>query len=452
MAFVSLGCPEEPRRRRGDAGPRPRGRARDHRGRGRRRRPRREHLRLHRLAKQESIDAILEMAELQARRQVHAAGRHRLPRRALSRRAAEGDSGDRRGARHRRSAGDRATRSATAVRDPRSAVRTIRAAPVERALSPILHDKRRIRTIATADRGPASRGAPATPSRPTSTTPTRRACSRRRSTSPTSRSPKAATTPARSASSRRCAASIAAGRPTRSSREARALAERGVRELLLISQDTTFFGIDRGERGALARLLRELNAIDGLTWIRLLYLYPTTITDDVLDAMAECEKVCRYVDLPLQHASADVLQADAAARQPRRPTTSCSRGSATACPASRSGRPSSSASRARPRPTSPSSRASSRDTGFDHVGVFTYSHEEGTRAFALADDVPAAVKRQRRERADGAAEADRGRARSRRGSGREVDGARSTARRPSTSWCCRAGSKVRRPTSTRSST
>ena len=91
-------------------------------------------------------------------------------------------------------------------------------------------------------------------------------------------------------------------------REARSLAERGVKELLLISQDTTFYGIDKGERGALARLLRELNAVDGLEWIRLLYLYPTTITDDVLKAMAECEKVCRYIDLPLQHASASVLK------------------------------------------------------------------------------------------------------------------------------------------------
>src|SRR5438046_2996609 len=90
--------------------------------------------------------------------------------------------------------------------------------------------------------------------------------------------------------------------------EARALAARGVSELLLISQDTTFYGIDRQERGALAALLRELNAVDGLRWIRLLYLYPTTITDDVLAAMAECEKVCRYVDLPLQHASAAVLK------------------------------------------------------------------------------------------------------------------------------------------------
>src|SRR6187399_1469042 len=73
--------------------------------------------------------------------------------------------------------------------------------------------------------------------------------------------------------------------------EAERLARSGVRELLLISQDTTFFGIDRGERGALARLLRRLNGVPGLSWIRLLYLYPTTFTDDVLDAMAECEKV-----------------------------------------------------------------------------------------------------------------------------------------------------------------
>ena len=91
-------------------------------------------------------------------------------------------------------------------------------------------------------------------------------------------------------------------------REARALAERGVKELILISQDTTFYGVDRGERGALAALLRELNGLDGLTWIRLLYLYPTTIRDEVLDAMAECEKVCRYIDLPLQHASDRVLK------------------------------------------------------------------------------------------------------------------------------------------------
>jgi ribosomal protein S12 methylthiotransferase len=180
-------------------------------------------------------------------------------------------------------------------------------------------------------------------------------------------------------------------------REARALAERGVKELLLISQDTTFYGIDRGERGALGRLLRQLNAIDGLEWIRLLYLYPTTITDDVLEAMAECEKVCRYVDLPLQHASADVL------KRMRRPGNRRSYDALL--------------QRIRERVPGVTMRttfivgfpgeteasfaeleAFVEDTRFDHVGVFTYSHEEGTRAFAVADDVSADTKRRRRDR------------------------------------------------------
>jgi ribosomal protein S12 methylthiotransferase len=179
-------------------------------------------------------------------------------------------------------------------------------------------------------------------------------------------------------------------------REAHGLAERGVRELLLISQDTSFYGIDHGERGALARLLRELNKVEGLSWIRLLYLYPTTITDDVLDAMAECEKVCRYVDLPLQHASAAML------KSMRRPGNRATYDKLLA--------------RIRGRVPGVTLRTTFivgfpgetetdfaelesfvEDTGFDHVGVFTYSHEEGTRAFALADDVPARVKRKRRD-------------------------------------------------------
>ena len=131
-------------------------------------------------------------------------------------------------------------------------------------------------------------------------------------------------------------------------REARALAARGVKELLLISQDTTFYGIDRRERGALARLLRELNAVDGLEWIRLLYLYPTTIDDETLAAMAECEKVCKYIDLPLQHASERGAEADEAARHAHDLRPAARRASASACLASRSARPSSSASPARP--------------------------------------------------------------------------------------------------------
>ena len=179
--------------------------------------------------------------------------------------------------------------------------------------------------------------------------------------------------------------------------EARALAARGVKELLLISQDTTFYGIDRQERGALAALLRELNDVDGIEWIRLLYLYPTTITDDVLAAMAECDKVCRYVDLPLQHASADVL------KRMRRPGNRATYDKLLA--------------RIRDRVPGVTLRTTFivgfpgetdaelaeldgfvRDTEFDHIGVFTYSHEEGTRAYAVRDDVPAATKRKRRDR------------------------------------------------------
>ena len=177
-------------------------------------------------------------------------------------------------------------------------------------------------------------------------------------------------------------------------REARALASRGVKELLLISQDTSFYGNDRGERGALARLLRELNTIDGLEWIRMLYLYPTTIGDDVLEAVAESEKVCKYIDLPLQHASDDVL------RRMKRPGTRASYERLL--------------HRIRTRIADVALRTTFivgfpgetdhdfaelhdfvKTVGFDHVGVFTYSHEEGTSAHGLADDVPARVKKQR---------------------------------------------------------
>jgi ribosomal protein S12 methylthiotransferase len=176
--------------------------------------------------------------------------------------------------------------------------------------------------------------------------------------------------------------------------EATRLASRGVKELLLISQDTTFYGIDRRERGGLARLLRALDRIDGLEWIRMLYLYPTTITDDVLDAMADCKKVCKYVDLPLQHASDPVL-----ARM-RRPGTRAGYERLL--------------DRIRRRVSGVTLRTTFivgfpgetpqayeelqsfvRGVEFDHLGVFTYSHEEGTAAQTLPDDVPAAVKRRR---------------------------------------------------------
>jgi len=183
-------------------------------------------------------------------------------------------------------------------------------------------------------------------------------------------------------------------------REARSLAERGVKEILLISQDTTFYGIDREDRGALPRLLRELNAIDGIEWIRLLYLYPTTISEDVLAAMAECDKVCKYIDLPLQHASNRVL------KRMKRPGT----------------RQHYDRLLERMRRVVPNVALRTTfivgfpgetdedvdelcgfvaDQRFEHLGVFTYSHEEGTSAYSLADDVAPKVKAARRARVMG---------------------------------------------------
>jgi ribosomal protein S12 methylthiotransferase len=180
-------------------------------------------------------------------------------------------------------------------------------------------------------------------------------------------------------------------------REAERLAEQGVRELLLISQDTTFYGVDRGERGALARLLRRLNGVSGLDWIRLLYLYPTTIDDATLAAMAEADKICKYIDLPLQHASNPVL------RRMKRPGTRQSYEALL--------------DRIRMRVPGVALRTTfivgfpgetEADVealmdfvsaqAFDHVGVFTYSHEEGTSAYALQNDVPERSKQARRRR------------------------------------------------------
>jgi len=179
--------------------------------------------------------------------------------------------------------------------------------------------------------------------------------------------------------------------------EARTLAAQGVKELLLISQDTTFYGIDRQERGALARLLRELNTIDGLEWIRLLYLYPTTIDDETLAAMAEGDKVCKYIDLPLQHASNQVL------KRMKRPGTRQHYDQLLARIRSRVpgvalrttfivGFPGESEA------DLDELRGFVSDHAFDHVGVFTYSHEEGTSAHVLEDDVPARLKTGRRNR------------------------------------------------------
>jgi ribosomal protein S12 methylthiotransferase len=176
--------------------------------------------------------------------------------------------------------------------------------------------------------------------------------------------------------------------------EAHQLAAQGVKELLLISQDSTFYGIDRGERGALPKLLRALNGVDGIEWVRLLYLYPTTITAEVIDAIADLDKVVKYIDLPLQHAS------DAVLKRMKRPGT---RKSYVRLLENIRARIPNVALRTTFIVGFPGETAEDfaelegfiSEIGFDHVGVFTYSHEEGTSAADLDDDVPAATKKKR---------------------------------------------------------
>jgi ribosomal protein S12 methylthiotransferase len=91
--------------------------------------------------------------------------------------------------------------------------------------------------------------------------------------------------------------------------EARALAERGVKEITLVSQDTTSFGVDVGLRDGLAQLLEALVKVDGLRWIRFLYIYPDMVGDRLLKVVSGHEQICKYIDMPLQHVSSRILKA-----------------------------------------------------------------------------------------------------------------------------------------------
>ena len=90
--------------------------------------------------------------------------------------------------------------------------------------------------------------------------------------------------------------------------EAQELVKKGVTEIILIAQDTTSYGIDLYKKPILSELLKKLNKIEDLGWIRIMYAYPTMMTDELLDTIAECEKVVKYVDIPLQHSHPDVLK------------------------------------------------------------------------------------------------------------------------------------------------
>jgi len=179
--------------------------------------------------------------------------------------------------------------------------------------------------------------------------------------------------------------------------EVRALGGRGVKEIVLIAQDSTRYGLDLGMRDGLAALLLRLGGVDGVRWIRVMYAYPATVTDAVLDAIASEEKVVKYLDMPLQHASEAVL------KRMKRPT---GRGNLLGM-----------VERVRARVPGVAFRTSFivgfpgeteadfqellafvEAAEFDNVGVFTFSDEEGTASFELTGRIAPAVKEARRRR------------------------------------------------------
>ena len=179
--------------------------------------------------------------------------------------------------------------------------------------------------------------------------------------------------------------------------EVAALAASGVKEVVLVAQDSTRYGLDLGMRDGLALLLRRLGRLDGVRWIRVMYAYPATVSDAVLDAIASEEKVVKYVDMPLQHASEAVL------KRMKRPT---GRGNLLGM-----------VERVRARVPGVAFRTSFivgfpgetegdfqellafvEAAEFDNVGVFTFSDEEGTASFDLPDRVAPRVKEARRRR------------------------------------------------------
>jgi ribosomal protein S12 methylthiotransferase len=177
--------------------------------------------------------------------------------------------------------------------------------------------------------------------------------------------------------------------------EAHQLAEEGVKELILVAQDSSRYGEDLGKQDALARLLRELAHTDGIEWVRVMYTYPTHISDAFLDVLAEEPKAVKYLDMPLQHASQNVLKL-----------------------MKRGGNRKSLErliERVRQRVPGIAVRTTFisgfpgeteddfnelmsfiKSVEFDRVGVFTYSDEEGTPAFELAEKVPHRIAARRR--------------------------------------------------------
>ena len=173
--------------------------------------------------------------------------------------------------------------------------------------------------------------------------------------------------------------------------EAEKLAAKGVKELILIAQDITYYGLDLYKKRALADLLRALVKVEGIEWIRIHYAFPTGFPMDVIEVMKEEPKICNYLDIPLQHIS-DPILASMKRGTTQEKTTKLLKKFREAMPemAIRTtlivGYP------GETQADFEALKSFVQEMRFDRLGCFTYSHEENTTAYDLEDDVPEEVK------------------------------------------------------------
>lgn len=178
--------------------------------------------------------------------------------------------------------------------------------------------------------------------------------------------------------------------------EAQKLASSGVRELIIIGQDTTYWGLDLNNNRGLARVLNELSLLKGIEWLRLMYAYPSRFPLDAIDEIRDNEKICKYIDIPVQHFSDNML------KSMRRGITK--KNQVALLEKLRKEIPGiavrTSVLVGYPGETEKDFEellSFVKEFRFDRLGVFSYSHEEGTAAFGLKDDVPKKEKLQRQK-------------------------------------------------------
>ena len=178
--------------------------------------------------------------------------------------------------------------------------------------------------------------------------------------------------------------------------ETKKLAEKGIKELILIAQDLTYYGLDIYKKRALADLLKKLVKIDGIEWIRLHYAFPKGFPLDVLEVMKQEKKICNYLDIPLQHINTELLKSMKRGSTSEK-TRELVKSFRKAIPemAIRTtmivGYPGETEAMFE------ELKEFIRESKFDRLGCFTYSHEEDTTAYLLEDDVPQEIKEKRVE-------------------------------------------------------